>query len=406
STAADGSKKYTVSVTGGGSGGKIYKAGKNINFSGDDDEVINLNDNIALTKDGFVAIGDVSDNNRIVIGADTGEGTKMIVNRSVTDDGKENISFADSEKFSAQALEKGELKKSAIHTVSGLETADFTTPGEQKMSAVKADEFILLVSQDGKVTQGNDVSAQGMSAYDKTEEGKFVGATFNTQLMGISVSQDGKVSYGTGITAKGIEIEDNSDEKVKAFAEISSEAAAITRFEEGNNKQAYMDYDGYFAFSGPKEDTVEKIVGVTTGTTYNGQEYEAGLYVGDETTNELSYLTSDKLTVANRTYIDENGVNANDQKITNLAEGKISTDAARMDQLIELEEGSSVVIEKDGTDPETGKTKYKISAVGEGFLEGGDNINVTGDKINLDDNIQLTKDGSVTIGTEEDNTQI
>ncbi|MCF0247331.1 MAG: hypothetical protein HUJ86_01860, partial [Synergistes sp.] len=58
STAGDGSKEYKISVDGGGSGGKIYTAGKNIKLTGTDETVINLDDTVKLAENGSISVGD------------------------------------------------------------------------------------------------------------------------------------------------------------------------------------------------------------------------------------------------------------------------------------------------------------------------------------------------------------
>jgi hsf len=116
-------------------------------------------------------------------------------------------------------------------------------------------------------------------------------------------------------------------------------------------------------------------------------------------------VTKDGVTIDNGPSMTiTNGINAGDNKITNVKAGVADTDAVNVAQLNEVKNAAATA--GKGWTLSTGKNdnnKYVVKPEGEVNISGDTNITVTHDRGNvevaLNKNLDLTKDGSVEIGS-------
>ena len=120
--------------------------------------------------------------------------------------------------------------------------------------------------------------------------------------------------------------------------------------------------------------------------------------VGNTTVNN-SGVTIDKGRSVTST-----GINAGDKKITNVKAGEADTDAVNVAQLKKVADAAATAGKGWTLSTGTGdKNKHLVKPEGEVNISGDDNITVTHDagdvKVALNKNLNLTKDGSVEIGS-------
>lgn len=120
--------------------------------------------------------------------------------------------------------------------------------------------------------------------------------------------------------------------------------------------------------------------------------------VGNTTVNNSG------VTIDNGPSMKATGINAGDKKITNVAEGTADTDAVNVAQLKKVADAATTA--GKGWTLSTGKndtSKYVVKPEDEVNISGDTNITVTHDRgnvtVGLNKNLDLTKDGSVEIGS-------
>ena len=120
--------------------------------------------------------------------------------------------------------------------------------------------------------------------------------------------------------------------------------------------------------------------------------------VGNTTVNNSG------VTIDNGPSVTSTGINAGDKKITNVKAGEADTDAVNVAQLKKVADAAATAGKGWTLSTGTGdKNKHLVKPEGEVNISGDDNITVTHDagdvKVALNKNLNLTKDGSVEIGS-------
>ena len=180
------------------------------------------------------------------------------------------------------------------------------------------------------------------SSYDvaQLQDYKLEEATLNGKTLVITA----KDKYGSGIIEKTVDLSGLEAETVIQNGDTTYK---------GDDKNVSIqteedpEHEGQYITTLKLTDEITDITSITTKADENGRVTRLdkdGLYVKDGTaaitstavTVKDSRLTADSLTVAGKTYITADGINGNNQKITNIADGEISatsTDAVNGAQL-------------------------------------------------------------------------
>ncbi len=327
-----------------------------------------------------------------------------------TVNGLTNTTWNADKVVSGQAATEDQLKQAVSDSETTLTTKGFGIKTEDGKSVTKklgetvevvGDDNVNTAVVDGKVQVGlNDVvtlgNTQGNNVRLDGKEGN-IGATGYVRAGDVYVNQDGKGTV-TGLTNQKTTYEGFADgsgraateEQLKAVSDVANTGWNLTangadsKTIKPGNTVDFSTAEGEQNLTIAKEDTKDgaavtvglskdlKVDSVTTGDTVVNKE---GITIGTQAS-----LSGTSLTVGGKTYIDDKGLNANDQKISHVADGEVS---------------------ETSKDAVNGSQLHKVQTESTTTLSDGVNTNVTtntttdGHKdysVNLNDNITLGSD--------------
>lgn len=212
--------------------------------------------------------------------------------------------------------------KDKIYADKGAKLADVNVTGD----TISNDKSSVKLDKEGTVTINNRVTIDqsgkisGVAA-GEVKEGS-TDAVNGSQLKGV----ENKADKNAENIQKNTEAIGNLDERVTSVEEVAKKHTTVStddknvQISEDTNKDGGKDY----------KVSLNKDLNLSSVTTGDTKMDTNGVTVKDVS------LTKDGLSIGNKTYVSDKGLNANDQKVTNVAAGDISeksTDAVNGSQL-------------------------------------------------------------------------
>ena len=408
------------------------KINKGLNFAGDTGTVSNrqLGDTVTV-KGGATGtlsdgnIGVVSDGNgtlnvklaKTLTGLDSvTAGNTKIDNGGLTVGGKNYVSTT--------GLNANNQK--ITNVADGSSTNDAVNYGQLQAAIGGTAKASTVKAKDANVTVTESTNAAGGKEYTVGLGNKITVGTANP------VTVDGDAGHVTGLT--------NTDWNVDNPVAVSGRGATEDQLKKVNDKvnTNKTAIDKGLNFDGDSGAVINKklgeklsVKGGATGTLSDGNigvESDGNGTLNVKLAKTLSGLDSvtaggttinnSGLTVGGKTYVSPTGINANDQKVTNVANGDVSANSKDAVNGGQLHDAKNELINKglrfdaDNNDVKTNKLGSKVTVNGDGNItteitQTGDDTTI-GVKLNKNLNVQTltatdtVKAGSVTMGKHAD----
>ncbi|MDU1673513.1 MAG: ESPR-type extended signal peptide-containing protein, partial [Veillonella sp.] len=394
------------------------KINKGLNFAGDTGTVSNrqLGDTVTV-KGGATGtlsdgnIGVVSDGNgtlnvklaKTLTGLDSvTAGNTKIDNGGLTVGGKNYVSTT--------GLNANNQK--ITNVADGSSTNDAVNYGQLQAAIGGTAKASTVKAKDANVTVTESTNAAGGKEYTVGLGNKITVGTANP------VTVDGDAGHVTGLT--------NTDWNVDNPVAVSGRGATEDQLKKVNDKvnTNKTAIDKGLNFDGDSGAVINKklgeklsVKGGATGTLSDGNigvesDGNGSVTAGGTTINNSG------LTVGGKTYVSPTGINANDQKVTNVANGDVSANSKDAVNGGQLHDAKNELINKglrfdaDNNDVKTNKLGSKVTVNGDGNItteitQTGDDTTI-GVKLNKNLNVQTltatdtVKAGGVTMGKHAD----
>ncbi len=403
-------------LTTSGSNSKKVAPGDAVDFTSADENVVitNLDENgnpstnvkfklnSALTGINSISNGTGDNAVKISLSKETGSveinGVTVTKGNKITGVAAGEISDTSTDAVNGSQLDKAiKESKTSVSAGSNIEVTHEEDETDGHMDyKVKLSDNINVTS----VTAGNtSISNDGLTIKDKDDvvvslknDGLTIGNTKYVSSAGLNAGSKSITNVADGVA-------DSDAVNVSQLRGVAAEAAkhtTVSEDEKGNIKITPETKDGQtdYKVSLNEDINITSVTLGSKGTVLN----EDGLTVGGASGSVLGSssltigganglaLTSSSLSIGGRTYITGNGLNANGQKITNVADGEISdtsTDAVNGSQLKSYVEGYVTANDKD-THIDSSKeykvdedNKVKMDVVDKNGKSTGEQITIT-----------------------------
>ena len=408
------------------------KINKGLNFAGDTGTVSNRQLGDTVTVKGG-ATGALSDGN---IGVDSDGNGTLNVKLAKTLTGLDSVT-AGNTKIDGNGLTVGGKtyvsptglnanNQKITNVADGSSTNDAVNYGQLQAAIGGTAKASTVKAKDANVTVTESTNAAGGKEYTVGLGNKITVGTANP------VTVDGDAGHVTGLT--------NTDWNVDNPVAVSGRGATEDQLKKVNDKvnTNKTAIDKGLNFDGDSGAVINKklgeklsVKGGATGTLSDGNigvESDGNGTLNVKLAKTLSGLDSvtaggttinnSGLTVGGKTYVSPTGINANDQKVTNVANGDVSANSKDAVNGGQLHDAKNELINKglrfdaDNNDVKTNKLGSKVTVNGDGNItteitQTGDDTTI-GVKLNKNLNVQTltatdtVKAGGVTMGKHAD----
>ena len=244
-----------------------------------------------------------------------GNGGTVTINNRVTIDQSGKIS----------GVAAGEVKEGSTDAVNGSQLKGVENKADKNAENIQKNTDAIAKNTDAIVKNTADISKNAEAISQNTE---------NIQKNSEAIAENAKniqknteaIAKNTEDISKNTEAIGKLDERVTSVEEVAKKHTTVStddknvQISEDTNKDGGKDY----------KVSLNKDLNLSSVTTGDTKMDTNGVTVKDVS------LTKDGLSIGNKTYVSDKGLNANDQKVTNVAAGDISeksTDAVNGSQL-------------------------------------------------------------------------
>ncbi|MCQ2362386.1 MAG: hypothetical protein MJ048_05050, partial [Acidaminococcaceae bacterium] len=224
------------------------------------------------------------------------------------------------------------VQRRIVNVAAGTADTDAATVGQ-----VKAKTDYYVKGGNVRVDTVNNKKYLDLQVYNNTSGGDVAVDTVSIDMS--SLGGGGGISSGDKILTPGTNIgfteyvDTEDGNKTKYRVDLIDTISGLTSLDVGTEtNHIYLDKDGVSVTEATSLTTNHKTVGMTPEKIYIGE----GLYNTSTGRYEgviYSSLSKDELKVNQKIYINGNGINANGQKISNVAAGTTDTDGATYGQV-------------------------------------------------------------------------
>lgn len=246
-----------------------------------------------------------------------GNGGTVTINNRVTIDQSGKIS----------GVAAGEVKEGSTDAVNGSQLKGVENKADKNAENIQKNTDAIAKNTEAIVKNTADISKNAEAISKNTE---------NIQKNSEAIAENAKniqknteaIAKNTEDISKNTEAIGKLDERVTSVEEVAKKHTTVStddknvQISEDTNKDGGKDY----------KVSLNKDLNLSSVTTGDTKMDTNGVTVKDVS------LTKDGLSIGNKTYVSDKGLNANDQKVTNVAAGDISeksTDAVNGSQLFE-----------------------------------------------------------------------
>ncbi|WP_279017853.1 YadA-like family protein [Megasphaera elsdenii] len=352
--------------------GKTVKQQGNITTEADSTNAgavkVKLNKNLDLTEQGSVTMGTTTlTSGQAKVGQITVNGTDNTVSGLANTTWDEATAKADGYKGSTKAATESQLQ--AVYTQA-------TTTASANEQHIQSGTYDIVTKTDGNGEKQNSVTMNIVDGSGNTKGQVVINDVAKASDLGDTTALDsdiqnkngsnsvvdavnnlnGKVGDNRYLDVTGKEIQ-NGDSSTTAIGKLNNrmndiyskatQHSTVTRADDnvtiqtstnadgGTNYQIGLNKEkidlGNVTFKGNNGSVEAQSMKADTFTAGNTVVSNEGVKIGDKMA-----LTSDTLKVNGKTYVSGDGLNANSQKITNVADGSADTDAVNVKQVNEL----------------------------------------------------------------------
>lgn len=235
-----------------------------------------------------------------------GNGGTVTINNRVTIDQSGKIS----------GVAAGEVKEGSTDAVNGSQLKGVENKADKNAENIQKNTDAIAKNTDAIVKNTADISKNAEAISKNTE---------NIQKNSEAIAENAKniqknteaIAKNTEDISKNTEAIGKLDERVTSVEEVAKKHTTVStddknvQISEDTNKDGGKDY----------KVSLNKDLNLSSVTTGDTKMDTNGVTVKDVS------LTKDGLSIGNKTYVSNEGLNANDQKVTNVEAGKISADS-------------------------------------------------------------------------------
>lgn len=244
-----------------------------------------------------------------------GNGGTVTINNRVTIDQSGKIS----------GVAAGEVKEGSTDAVNGSQLKGVENKADKNAENIQKNTDAIAKNTDAIVKNTADISKNAEAISKNTENIKKNSEAIAENAKNIQKNTEA-IAKNTEDISKNTEAIGKLDERVTSVEEVAKKHTTVStddknvQISEDTNKDGGKDY----------KVSLNKDLNLSSVTTGDTKMDTNGVTVKDVS------LTKDGLSIGNKTYVSDKGLNANDQKVTNVAAGDISeksTDAVNGSQL-------------------------------------------------------------------------
>lgn len=244
-----------------------------------------------------------------------GNGGTVTINNRVTIDQSGKIS----------GVAAGEVKEGSTDAVNGSQLKGVENKADKNAENIQKNTDAIAKNTDAIVKNTADISKNAEAISKNTENIKKNSEAIAENAKNIQKNTKA-IAKNTEDISKNTEAIGNLDKRVTKVEEVAKKHTTVStddtnvQISEDTNKDGGKDY----------KVSLNKDLNLSSVTTGDTKMDTNGVTVKDVS------LTKDGLSIGNKTYVSDKGLNANDQKVTNVAAGDISeksTDAVNGSQL-------------------------------------------------------------------------
>lgn len=244
-----------------------------------------------------------------------GNGGTVIINNRVTIDQSGKIS----------GVAAGEVKEGSTDAVNGSQLKGVENKADKNAENIQKNTDAIAKNTDAIVKNTADISKNAEAISKNTENIKKNSEAIAENAKNIQKNTEA-IAKNTEDISKNTEAIGKLDERVTSVEEVAKKHTTVStddknvQISEDTNKDGGKDY----------KVSLNKDLNLSSVTTGDTKMDTNGVTVKDVS------LTKDGLSIGNKTYVSDKGLNANDQKVINVAAGDLSeksTDAVNGSQL-------------------------------------------------------------------------
>lgn len=244
-----------------------------------------------------------------------GNGGTVTINNRVTIDQSGKIS----------GVAAGEVKEGSTDAVNGSQLKGVENKADKNAENIQKNTDAIAKNTDAIVKNTADISKNAEAISKNTENIKKNSEAIAENAKNIQKNTEA-IAKNTEDISKNTEAIGKLDERVTSVEEVAKKHTTVStddknvQISEDTNKDGGKDY----------KVSLNKDLNLSSVTTGDTKMDTNGVTVKDVS------LTKDGLSIGNKTYVSDKGLNANDQKVTNVAAGDLSeksTDAVNGSQL-------------------------------------------------------------------------